>query len=313
MNILYTISELDTIQEPIVYGMGTFDGLHLGHQSIIKEVCDSAKACHGVSVIVTFDAHPFTILQPKQIPPRLLQREERYDMLQTMGVDYVLELPMTQELVAQSGEDFIHGLCAHRDVLKIVVGANFNFGYKGLGNSQLIRQLYPSIEVHDQELVRYDWIDAPISSTAIRSSILRGDIELANTMLGRPYRFTGTVVKGDQRGRTLGFPTLNFHFPDTMATPADGVYVNQVYIGGKWYGAVGNMGDNPTFTNQYHRFETHLFDFSDDVYGEVATVEFLAFIRGEVKFDSLQALIDQMEDDKAFALDHLHSTIYRKF
>lgn len=104
MNILYTISELDTIQEPIVYGMGTFDGLHLGHQSIIKEVCDSAKACHGVSVIVTFDAHPFTILQPKQIPPRLLQREERYDMLQAMGVDYILELPMTQELVAQSGK-----------------------------------------------------------------------------------------------------------------------------------------------------------------------------------------------------------------
>lgn len=312
MNVLHKISELDTIQGPIVYGMGTFDGIHLGHQSIVKEVCGSAKACDGVSVIVTFDAHPFTILQPKQMPPRLLQREERYALLETMGVDYVLELPMTQELVTQSGEEFIHGLCANRQVPKIVVGTNFKFGYQGLGNAQLIRELYPSIEVHDQELVRYDWIDAPISSTAIRSSILRGDIELANKMLGRPYRFTGTVVKGDQRGRTLGFPTLNFHFPDEMATPADGVYVNQVYIGGKWYGAVGNMGDNPTFTNQYHRFETHLFDFSADVYGEVATVEFLAFIRGEVKFDSLQALIDQMDRDKAFALEHLHNTIYKK-
>ena len=142
MNILYTISELDTIQEPIVYGMGTFDGLHLGHQSIIKEVCDSAKACDGVAVIVTFDAHPFTILQPKQIPPRLLQREERYAMLKDMGVDYVLELPMTQELVTQSGEGFIHNLCAHRDVRKIVVGANFNFGYKGLGNSKMIIPIY---------------------------------------------------------------------------------------------------------------------------------------------------------------------------
>ena len=312
MNVLYTISELDTIQEPIVYGMGTFDGLHLGHQSIIKEVVDSAKEHKGASVIVTFDAHPFTILQPKHIPPRLLQREERYAVLAELGVDYLLELPMSEALLAQSGTEFIHNLCANRNVPKIVVGTNFNFGYKGQGNSALIRELYPSIEVHDQELVRYDWIDAPISSTAIRSSVLRGDIELANQMLGRPYRFTGTVVKGDQRGRTLGFPTLNFHFPDEMATPADGVYVNEVQIDGKWYGAVGNMGDNPTFTNQYHRYETHLFNFSDDVYGKVATVEFLAFIRGEVKFDSLQALIDQMEDDKAFALEHLQHTEYKR-
>ena len=312
MKVLHKISELDTIEQPIVYGMGTFDGLHLGHQSVITEVIKKACACHGVSVIVTFDAHPFTILQPKQIPPRLLQREERYAMLEAWGIEYVLELPMSKELLEQSGETFIHHLCQHRHVPYIVIGTNFKFGKGGTGDSQLIRDLYPHITVQDQNLVRYDWIDAPISSTAIRSSILRGDIELANQMLGRPYRFTGTVVKGDQRGRTLGFPTLNFHFPDDMACPADGVYVNQVCIDGKWYGAVGNMGDNPTFTNQYHRYETHLFNFSDDVYGKEATVEFLAFIRGEVKFDSLQALIDQMEADKQFALAHLEHTIYKK-
>lgn len=312
MKVLHKISELDTIEQPIVYGMGTFDGLHLGHQSVITEVIKKARACHGVSVIVTFAAHPFTILQPKQIPPRLLQREERYAMLEEWGIEYVLELPMSKELIEQSGETFIHHLCQHRQVTHIVIGANFKFGKGGTGDSQLIRDLYPHITVQDQNLVRYDWIDAPISSTAIRSSILRGDIELANQMLGRPYRFTGTVVKGDQRGRTLGFPTLNFHFPNDMACPADGVYVNQVCIDGKWYGAVGNMGDNPTFTNQYHRYETHLFNFSDDVYGKAATVEFLAFIRGEVKFDSLQALIDQMEADKQFALAHLEHTIYKK-
>ena len=144
--------------------------------------------------------------------------------------------------------------------------------------------------------------EGPICSTNIRKAIEEGHMEQAATWLGRPYQFRGIVIKGDQRGRTLGFPTINFLLPNEMAIPPDGVYANRVCIDGIWYDGVGNIGDNPTFKNQYHRCEVHVFDFDQDVYGKEVTVQFISYIRGEVKFNNLQELIDQMKVDEETAI-----------
>ncbi len=158
------------------------------------------------------------------------------------------------------------------------------------------------------DLAGHEQVDGPISSTRIRSYIQEGRLEEAEALLGRPYEFVGKVIVGDQRGRILGFPTLNFLFPKEMTLPPDGVYVNRVFLDGQWFDGVGNMGDNPTFENQYHRFEVHLFDFNRDVYGYEARVEFLSFLRGEEKFSNLDDLIAQMKIDeqqaRAFLKDY---------
>lgn len=309
MKILTSFDELRTIQANIVYALGTFDGIHLGHQTVIGRAVDMAHICEAVTVVVTFDAHPLSILAPQKVPPQLLQREHRPEILEALGVDYMLELPMNADLLSITASDFLVYLTQGVTVRGIVVGENFTFGKGGIGTPALIRDtLEPKgINVTVMRLEGHEAVPGHVSSTYIRGAIARGDVALVRTLLGRAYRFTGTVIMGDQRGRTLGFPTLNFLFPKEMALPADGVYVNRVCIDGEWFGGVGNMGDNPTFANQYHRFEVHLFDFDRDVYGATATVEFLQFLRGEVKFSSLDELITQMKIDEQQAREYLAS------
>lgn len=307
MVILHSFEELHKLQCRLVYALGTFDGIHQGHRAIIHKGKELGKVYDASFIVVTFDGHPFSILKPHMVPPLLNQSDLKYVLLERMGVDYVLELPMNEELLQLDAKAFMERLMHHNDVKAIVVGSNFSFGKGGKGNGELIQALYPRVETVSMPLVRYPSIDAPISSTVIRKAIERGDIELGHELLGRPYSFKGTVIKGDQRGRTLGFPTLNFLFPKNMATPPDGVYVNRVYIDGRWYGGVGNMGDNPTFKNQYHRFEVHIFDFNEDVYGKEVIVQFLQFLRSEVRFDNLDALIKQMALDEEKARDYLAS------
>lgn len=307
MKILHSFEELHTVRGPIVYALGTFDGIHIGHQAVIDEAHRRAQAVNGCSIVITFDRHPLSLLNPEKAPSALLQHSHKMSALETHHVDYVLELPMTKDLLAMTADQFLLAIFEDLSVKAVVVGTNFTFGAKGLGTPEYMVKAYPSIEVVTTPLIRYEWIDAPISSTVIRKAVQRGDMEMVRLLLGRPFAFTGTVIHGDQRGRTLGFPTVNFLFPPHMETPADGVYVNRIKVKDKWYGGVGNMGNNPTFENQYHRFEVHIFDFDDMIYGEEVTVEFLHFLRGEVRFDSLDSLIKQMELDKAKAKEFLEN------
>lgn len=304
MITLHSFSEFTKVRGPVVIALGTFDGIHLGHQSIIQKARNLGNARGAKVMVLTFDAHPFTILKPDAVPPTLAQPLLKEKLLANLGVDYMVALPMNRELLSMSAESFLDTLLSHLDIQGVVVGSNFSFGKGGRGNGDLIATYLKQAEVITMDLKDYEQVD-PISSTVIRSAIQRGDLVLTNALLGRPYEFTGTVITGDQRGRTLGFPTLNFLYPKEMALLPDGVYVNRVCIDGHWYGGVGNLGDNPTFTNQYHRFEVHLFDFDDMVYGKEATVQFLHFLRGEEKFNSLDDLIEQMNIDKAKARDYL--------
>ena len=304
MKQIHSFDELRQIKDRKVYALGTFDGIHRGHQRVIYKAVQEAKSAQAVSIIVTFERHPLTILHPDRVPKLLVQQDVMDDILSSMDVDYVLRLPMTAGLLRVTAEEFLKILCKNMNVAAIVMGENFTFGAQGLGNPSYIQQSLGStdIRVLVQPLLPCDSLEKSISSTEIRKAIQEGRMEDATKWLGRPYQFKGTVIKGDQRGRTLGFPTLNLLLPDEMAIPPDGVYANRVCIDEKWYNGVGNIGDNPTFKNQYHRCEVHVFDFDQDVCGQSVIVQFIAYIRSEVKFSHLQDLIDQMKVDEEKAL-----------
>ena len=234
----------------------------------------------------------------------MIQEDILNTVIESLQVDYILRLPMTEALLNMCADEFLDALCKDTNVEAIVVGENFTFGAKGLGNPEYMKQVLAdkAIQVLVQPLLPCDGLSTPISSTEIRKAIREGRLEDATHWLGRPFQFKGTVIKGDQRGRTLGFPTLNLLLPNEMATPPDGVYANRVCIDGIWYDGVGNIGDNPTFKNQYHRCEVHVFDFDQDIYGKEVIVQFISYLRGEVKFNNLQDLIDQMKVDEEQAL-----------
>lgn len=304
MKIIHSFEELHEIQHNIVIALGTFDGIHIGHRAVINHAKQIATSHDAVLVVVTFEAHPLSILSPSHAPKSLALKETMYAVLDELGVQYVVSLPMTIDLLRMSAHDFMEALSIQNNLLAVVVGENYTYGAKGLGNVTTLQSYFTGTmtTVYVEPLSKWHNSDTPISSTVIRDAISCGQIEYANELLGRAYSFTGTVIKGDQRGRTLGFPTLNFLFPSCMVTPMDGVYANRVCIKGRWYNGVGNIGDNPTFLNQYHRCEVHVFDFDQSVYGETVIVEFIAFLRGEEKFDSLSALIEQMKLDEEKAL-----------
>lgn len=307
MKLLYSFDELHQIQEKKVYALGTFDGIHKGHQSVIKEAVQEAKASNAVTIIITFERHPLSILNPERLPKTLLAPAMMDEILDEMNVDYILRFPMTQDFLNIDASVFLDNLCKEQDIQAIVVGENFTFGVQGKGTPIFIKESLSNtnIQVIIKPLMTCDGHEKAVSSTMIRQAVKEGRMEDATNMLGRPFQFVGTVIKGDQRGRILGFPTLNFRLPNEMAIPPDGVFVNRVRIDGKWYGGVGNIGDNPTFKNQYHRCEVHVFDFNQDVYGKEVLVQFISYLRGEVKFDNLDALIAQMKLDEAKALSIL--------
>ncbi len=311
MKIFTSFEELKKAQLNIVYALGTFDGLHRGHQTVISRAVEEGKKYQAKTVVVTFDAHPLSILRPELEPPALLQKTDKKAVLESWDVDCSLVLHMDQKLLSLPASDFIQSLLSAGQVKAIVTGENFTFGAKGVGTPTTIKEWTKDtdIKVITLDLMESEIIECAVSSTSIRKAIKEGNIEVANKLLGRPYSFTGEVILGDQRGRTLGYPTLNFLFPKEMALPPDGVYVNLVYIDGKRYSGVGNMGDNPTFANQYHRFEVHVFDFDEMIYGKEVRVEFLHFLRKEVKFNTLDALIKQMDIDGTNAKEYIKNYI----
>lgn len=302
MKHLHSFDELRQINRKIVYALGTFDGVHCGHQRVISNAIAEARAHDAVTVVVTFSEHPLTILCPEAVPKRVLSSDIMDEILESLKVDYILRLPMNLDIFNMSPDEFLDALCYNIDVVGIAIGTNFTFGAKGVGNPKLMRERLCEKGIHIIVEPLLSTKEGPICSTNIRKAIEKGHMEQATAWLGRPYQFRGIVIKGDQRGRTLGFPTINFLLPNEMAIPPDGVYANRVCIDGIWYDGVGNIGDNPTFKNQYHRCEVHVFDFDQDVYGKEVTVQFISYIRGEVKFNNLQELIDQMKIDEETAI-----------
>ena len=204
MKQLHSFDELRQIKDTKVYALGTFDGIHRGHQRVIRKAVEEAALVNGVSIIITFEHHPLTILHPERVPKRVIQEEVMDTVLDDLNVDYILRLPMNEELLQMSADEFLDALCTDMNVQAIVIGENFTFGAKGLGNPTYMKQALADkqIQVLVQPLLPCDGLSTPISSTEIRKAIREGRLEDATHWLGRPFQFKGTVIKGDQRGRT---------------------------------------------------------------------------------------------------------------
>lgn len=284
--------------------IGVFDGIHRGHQEIIRQLTAGAYANGSPAVLLTFHPHPALLLSGKTIP-LLTTPAERAEILQQMGMDAVIALEFTRELADQSAETFMRRLKQKLDLKQLLVGHDFALGKNREGNSERLRQLGSELgyQVKLVEPLRQD--GEIISSTLIRQAIARGDVRQAAGKLGRFYSLSGLVVPGDGRGRTIGLPTANIALPVEKMLPLNGVYAGRALIGGETRLAVINVGLRPTFNSSdlIPRVEAHLPDFSGDLYGQTLKLELLDFLREEKKFANVSELIAQIQSDIRSARD----------
>jgi len=301
------ITDLDVRPWPgerSVVTIGAYDGVHLGHQSVIAEVRARAAGEDARSVVLTFDRHPATVVRPESAPQLLTSPEHRLELLADTGIDATVVLRFDEIQAKESPEAFIARVLIEGLAAKIVVvGEDFHFGNRRDGNVALLDRYGADhdFSVEPVRLVaRVDGIEEPVTSTAIRRALAGGDVDVAARMLGRPHQVRGTVVLGDQRGRLLGFPTANVEVPNAMCLPADGVYAGHYERpGGSRHACAINLGRRPTFYEHadHSLLEAHLLDFDDDLYGEPARVEFEHFLRSERKFDGIDAIKAQLDHD----------------
>jgi riboflavin kinase/FMN adenylyltransferase len=290
--------------ERSVVTIGAYDGLHLGHRAVIAEVQRLAGATASHSVVVTFDRHPASIVRPESAPRLLTDPEQRLELLAETGVDAVVLIRFDEMQASETPAEFVERvLVGALGVRTVVVGDDFHFGKNRAGNVALLRELgsLNDFDVQPMPLVpREDGVDEPISSTAIRRALAGGEVDIAASLLGRPFEARGSVVLGDQRGRLLGFPTANVEVPNQICLPADGVYAGWYERpNGDVHPCAMNLGRRPTFYAHADSslLEAHLIDFQGDLYGESARVRFTHFLRSERKFDGFDAIKAQLALD----------------
>ena len=279
--------------------VGTFDGVHLGHQEIVRQLAAGAHQLGYPAVVLTFYPHPAVVLGKRSDPFYLTTPEERADLLGEFGADTVVTLPFDRQIAGTTAHDFISRLDYHLGMRRLVVGQDFALGKDREGNADRLAELgiefgyslevFPPIQIEG----------AIVSSSRIRSALSGGDLNLVTRLLGRPFAVTGQVVPGDGRGHTIGIPTANLNLWAERAIPKAGVYVSQARINGQTWGAVTNVGVRPTFETQPvpPRVETHLLDFKGDLYGEEIRLNFLKRLRDEQRFADIQALVEQIHAD----------------
>ncbi|MEZ0072348.1 bifunctional riboflavin kinase/FAD synthetase [Planotetraspora sp. GP83] len=292
-----------------VVTIGVFDGVHHGHQQMVARAVELARELGVPSVAVTFDPHPDEVVRPGSHPPQLTSPRRRTELLSALGVDAVCVLPFTLEFSRMSPDEFVQMALVDRlHAVRVVVGENFRFGHKASGDLETLRKLG---EKYDFVAVGVPLVSngEAISSTLIRERLAAGDVAGAADALGRPHRVEGVVVRGHQRGRALGFPTANVESPQHTAIPADGVYAGWLhctqapspYEGQRWPAAI-SIGTNPTFEGVERTVEAYALDRDDlDLYGAHVAVDFFERLRDTLKFDSIDALIEQMHTDVAEA------------
>lgn len=289
--------------EHTVATIGTFDGLHLGHKTILNRIQTLAKEKGGESLLISFHPHPRLVIFPENNPLRLLHTlDEKIKMLEEMGLDKLLLIPFTKEFSRTSSKSFIRDILAHQvGISHIVIGYDHHFGKNRTGGIEELREYSRALNYEVEEIPAQAIDDANISSTKIRNALLEGDVKTARTYLGYDYGFSGTVIHGEKMGRKLGYPTANMDPLDKLKLiPADGVYFVRTYVGDESFYGMMSIGVKPTVGEFDRSYEVNILDFDRDIYGEVIRVEFLEYIRGEKKFDSLQDLIRGMREDEAF-------------
>ena len=283
--------------------LGSFDGLHSGHLSLVKKTVQVAKEKNGKSMVFTYKNHPKTLVKPESAPKLIMDLETKLKYLEEENVDIVVLRSFTKEFMSVSAEDFIKLLCVDYNVKGIIVGFNFRFGYKNLGDVKLLEDLQGKYGYKLYVMEPYTYNGDVISSTRIRKSILEGDVKEASKMLSKPYLIKGKVIHGKKLGRTIGFPTANLEFDSKIIIPDKGVYYTNVEYNNKTYKGITSVGYNPTVNGQQLTIETYILDFDDTIYGQELKVYFIERIREEIKFNSLDELVKQIKKDENFAKD----------
>lgn len=294
MKVFKSLDEIKNI-EATATALGNFDGVHLGHQELIREAVKQAREKGLKSAVFTFSNHPKNVISGTNMVKNIIYNDEKEEILESMDVDYLFSLDYTKEFGSLSPQEFTAELLVkHFRVKHVVCGFNYRYGYKAQGDSQtLIQQgCILGFDVSVMDAVSLE--GSVVSSTLIRGLIAQGEMEECSRYLGRNYSIGGTVIEGNHIGRTIGFPTCNITVDETMVAPASGVYVTCCRVDGQTYPAITNVGSKPTIGLYHKNVETHLLDVKVDLYGKDIRVEFLKKLRDERKFDNIEALTEEI-------------------
>lgn len=285
-----------------VLTIGVFDGVHLGHQHLISRLKEKSRDAGLLSGLITFNYHPKALLAPQTELPYLTSLEDRIELIQALGVDHVIVLSFTNELAQLSAQGFISLLKKYLRMRGLVIGPDFALGRAREGNTEVLRSLGQELDFAVEVVPPVMIGEEVISSTAIRQRLAEGDVKNVTRMLGRRFRLSGTVVHGDHRGGALlGFPTANLAIPGNHVLPADGIYFTLAHLKDAVYRAATSIGVRPTFNSRERTVETYILDFNGDLYGHELAIEFVRRLRGEMWFETPEALKAQMESDITIA------------
>ncbi|MDD0854612.1 bifunctional riboflavin kinase/FAD synthetase [Halobacteriovorax sp. GB3] len=304
MKIVKNLSALNEEKEKFAVTIGNFDGVHLGHQSILKQIKADCEKNDLKLVVVTFEPHPIQILRPRN-HFLINSYVEKRDLLKHVGIEYLCEIEFTRDVSTMSPGDFLDDfILSCGNVEKLYLGHDFAFGANKSGNHEFVQEYCKPKNIEIVLLEEFLLRKHCVSSTEIRENINIGNIEKANEMLGRDFYISGRVVRGEGRGRKIGFPTANMQFLAERIAPGKGVYISRATLGDQVWNSITNVGSNPTFNTGNDLFvETHIIDFEDNIYGNEIRIEFIKKVRDEVKFNSVNDLIDQIKNDVEVARD----------
>lgn len=291
------LEQLAAVDEPLHLALGVFDGVHMGHQAVIKRAVDAAAGGGGKSFVITFSPHPIRVIAPEKAPTALLATlDEKVAVIKELGVDGLLVIHFDMMFASIAAEEFVRKLCAG-NVRTIAVGVDWRFGSNRSGDVTMLRAIGDELGFHLESVSPVMWDGERISSTRIRQAIRDGNFTAAGEMLGRPYELRGIVIEGRKLGREIGFPTANLHVGERQL-PSDGVWAVTVDDTLK---GVANLGMRPTINGSERLLEVHLFNFAGDLYGKELRVRFVKFLRAEKKFESVEKLTEQIAEDVAEA------------
>ena len=302
------------LNDGVVCALGFFDGVHLGHQKLIKLATNIASEYNLKSMVYTFEQHPLSILNSGHAPKLIIDNKSKIEIFDKLGVDIVNFNYVTQEFLNTKPFDFLNDILVKEfNVKSIIAGYNYTFGCNGSGNVSMLKEFGKSNNVH-VFIIDPCIIDGIyVSSTEIRKLIGCGNIVMANKLLGRYYSVSGDVIKGKRRGRNLGFPTANISLDKKLIYPKCGVYITDATIDGKKYIGITNIGYNPTFDNDYLSMETHFIGLDNQIYGEKINLRFYDRIRDEIRFTNTDDLVKQMNKDKEFAIEYMKNKSLHSF
>jgi riboflavin kinase / FMN adenylyltransferase len=313
MLVFETFDIQERFANPVVT-VGNYDGIHIGHRRIIERMKERAGDISGTSILVTFHPHPLHVLKPDKELAAITPLEERRRLIEETGVGVLFMIPFTKEFSLIAPEDFIRDILVKRLAIKgIVVGYDFRFGRKGRGDLALLEKMGRLSGFFVEEVAEITLDGEKIGSNRIRKLVAAGAVAMAGRVLGRPYAIKGAVVRAKGRGRTIGYPTINLK-TDYMLIPKNGVYVTQVEIEGRRFGAVTNVGTNPTFeTGQDQSIESFVLDYNGDLYDKEVRVIFLDRIRDELRFGSVEELTARIAKDVEVAREYFSKSLDREW